>query len=165
MTKRYPIVALEWVDAHANSGWFTEDQIDAQVKSDWYCTDVGIILRETPKVILFAQRFSPVFDDDSRQWGSLHRIPKTWVRKRIVLGYFDETGKVARPEARKEKRATHRSTKGPKLYALGGMKSRLKDIQTYEKAHERDMKRKHEETEAARRGGTAWTSVTWCSPG
>lgn len=146
MTKRYPIVALQWVDAHSNSGWFTEDQIETQANTDWYCTDVGIVLRETPKVILFAQRFSPVFDDDIRQWGSLHRIPTTWVRKRTVLGYIDETGKVTRPalplKRADVKRKTHRSNRGKKPYPLKHLGSRFKDIQTYERAHKRDMGRK-----------------------
>ncbi len=41
-----------------------------------------------------------------------------------------------------EKRTTHRSVAGKKLYAVRDEKGRFKDIQTYERAHSQDMKRK-----------------------
>ena len=44
--------------------------------------------------------------------------------------------------AGKTKRTTHRSTAGKKLYAVRDAKGRFKDIQTYERAHRADMKRK-----------------------
>ena len=40
------------------------------------------------------------------------------------------------------KRTTHRSSKGTKLYAVRDAKGRFVDIQTYKRAHSRDMKRK-----------------------
>jgi hypothetical protein len=40
------------------------------------------------------------------------------------------------------KRTTHRSSKGTKLYAKRDKKGRIKDIQTYKKAHGSDIKRK-----------------------
>ncbi len=44
--------------------------------------------------------------------------------------------------AGKGKRTTHRSASGKKLYAVRDAKGRFKDIQTYERAHGRDVKRK-----------------------
>jgi len=44
--------------------------------------------------------------------------------------------------AGKGKRTTHRSTAGKKLYAVRDAKGRFKDIQTYERAHGQDVKRK-----------------------
>jgi hypothetical protein len=41
-----------------------------------------------------------------------------------------------------QKRTTHRSTKGKKLYAVRDKKGQFKDIQTYERAHRQDIKRK-----------------------
>jgi hypothetical protein len=41
-----------------------------------------------------------------------------------------------------EKRTTHRSVSGKKLYAVRDEKGRFKDIQTYERAHRQDIKRK-----------------------
>ncbi len=40
------------------------------------------------------------------------------------------------------KRTTHRSRKGKKLYALRDAQGRFLDIQTYERAHRADLKRK-----------------------
>ena len=40
------------------------------------------------------------------------------------------------------KRTTHRSRSGKKLYAVRDSKGRFKDIQTYERAHGQDVKRK-----------------------
>jgi hypothetical protein len=40
------------------------------------------------------------------------------------------------------KRTTHRSSKGKKLYAVRDKKGRFRDIQTYQRAHSRDIKRK-----------------------
>jgi hypothetical protein len=42
----------------------------------------------------------------------------------------------------KTQRTTHRSATGKKLYAVRDSKGRFKDIQTYERAHGADVKRK-----------------------
>jgi hypothetical protein len=39
-------------------------------------------------------------------------------------------------------RTTHRSTAGKKLYAVRDKNGRFKDIQTYERAHRADLKKK-----------------------
>lgn len=39
-------------------------------------------------------------------------------------------------------RTTHRSSKSTKLYAVRDKKGQFKDIQTYERAHGTDVKRK-----------------------
>ena len=44
--------------------------------------------------------------------------------------------------AGKGRRTTHRSSSGKKLYAVRDAKGRFKDIQTYERAHGQDVKRK-----------------------
>jgi hypothetical protein len=41
-----------------------------------------------------------------------------------------------------QKRTTHRSRTGKKLYAVRDSEGRFKDIQTYERAHRADLKRK-----------------------
>jgi DNA-binding protein HU-beta len=46
------------------------------------------------------------------------------------------------PMAKKARRTTHRSVSGTKLYAVRDAKGRLKDIQTYERAHGQDIKRR-----------------------
>ena len=42
----------------------------------------------------------------------------------------------------KTRRTTHRSASGKKLYAVRDAKGRFVDIQTYERAHRQDIKRK-----------------------
>lgn len=44
--------------------------------------------------------------------------------------------------AGKKRRTTHRSVSGKKLYAVRDAKGRFVDIQTYERAHRQDLKRK-----------------------
>jgi hypothetical protein len=40
------------------------------------------------------------------------------------------------------KRTTHRSAAGKKLYAVRDASGKFKDIQTYERAHRQDLKKK-----------------------
>jgi DNA-binding protein HU-beta len=40
------------------------------------------------------------------------------------------------------KRTTHRSSTGKKLYAVRDSKGRFKDIQTYQRAHAADLRKK-----------------------
>lgn len=42
----------------------------------------------------------------------------------------------------KARRTTHRSSSGKKLYAKRDAQGKFKDIQTYERAHGSDLKRK-----------------------
>jgi hypothetical protein len=42
----------------------------------------------------------------------------------------------------KTKRTTHRSTSGKKLYAVRDANGRFVDIQTYERAHRADLRKK-----------------------
>jgi hypothetical protein len=53
----------------------------------------------------------------------------------------------------KARRTTHRSTTGKKLYAVRDASGRFKDIQTYERAHRADIRRKSkaETTKAAKK--------------
>ena len=44
--------------------------------------------------------------------------------------------------APKARRTTHRSSKGKKLYAVRDKKGRIKDIQTYKRAHNADLAHK-----------------------
>ena len=44
--------------------------------------------------------------------------------------------------AGKARRTTHRSRTGKKLYAVRDAKGRFKDIQTYERAHRADLKKR-----------------------
>ena len=51
----------------------------------------------------------------------------------------------------KARRTTHRSKTGKKLYAVRDSKGRFKDIQTYERAHGMDIKRRSTSESAKRK--------------
>ncbi len=53
--------------------------------------------------------------------------------------------------AAKRRRTTHRSVAGKKLYAVRDAKGRFVDIQTYERAHRQDLKRKSKQETAKRK--------------
>lgn len=44
--------------------------------------------------------------------------------------------------AKKSRRTTHRSSSGKKLYAVRDSRGRIRDVQTYKRAHGQDLKRK-----------------------
>jgi DNA-binding protein HU-beta len=50
----------------------------------------------------------------------------------------------------KARRTTHRSKRGKKLYAVRDRKGRFKDIQTYERAHGSDVKRRSKKEKAGK---------------
>jgi hypothetical protein len=49
------------------------------------------------------------------------------------------------------RRTTHRSTAGKKLYAVRDAAGRFKDIQTYERAHRADLRKKSSSEKAAKK--------------
>jgi hypothetical protein len=51
--------------------------------------------------------------------------------------------------AGKARRTTHRSKSGKKLYAVRDAKGRFMDIQTYERAHRADLKKKSKKEKEA----------------
>ena len=57
----------------------------------------------------------------------------------------------------KKRRTTHRSAAGKKLYAVRDSSGKFKDIQTYERAHRQDLKKKTsgERATAARKAAGA----------
>mgnify|MGYP001560157964 CR=1 FL=1 len=92
-TVRIAIVYFEWVDAHGNTGWFSENELEKWAKDDWYCNDVGFLVKEEKGFLVLAQRHEPMgHANGEEQWGGLHRIPKTWIRNRRILGYMDSAG-------------------------------------------------------------------------
>ncbi|MCL4708032.1 hypothetical protein KJ068_22985 [bacterium] len=54
--------------------------------------------------------------------------------------------------AGKTRRTTHRSVSGKKLYAVRDAKGRFVDIQTYERAHRQDLKRKSKQEKTKKSG-------------
>ena len=64
------------------------------------------------------------------------------------------------------KRTTHRSTAGKKLYAVRDASGKFKDIQTYERAHSADLRKKAapEKAKAAEKAGEEAVTGAWLEP-
>lgn len=92
------IVYIQWADAHGNTGWFNAEESAKWAEQEWYCDDVGYLIKETPKMIVIAQRHEPFgHANGTEQWGGLHKIPKTWIRNRRLLGYLNHDGSIISP--------------------------------------------------------------------
>jgi uncharacterized protein YjhX (UPF0386 family) len=59
----------------------------------------------------------------------------------------------------KARRTTHRSSKGTKLYAVRDSSGKVKDIQTYKRAHSADLRHKSQAEAAAATKKAAGTEV------
>lgn len=57
------------------------------------------------------------------------------------------------------KRTTHRSRKGKKLYAVRTKTGKFKDIQTYERAHRTDLRKRRTKSDRFQPGKTVYVKV------
>ena len=69
-----------------------------------------------------------------RSWGTVKVLQQEEALAFSGRGFAGKT--------RMAKRTTHRSSAGKKLYAVRDASGKFKDIQTYERAHRQDLKRK-----------------------
>jgi hypothetical protein len=82
--KRRKLIYLEWCDAISNTGWMTEKQALRWAEEDqWLVKNVGWIIKETKEYLVLSSKYS----EETKEFGLLHKIPKTWVRKRKELKY------------------------------------------------------------------------------
>ena len=72
---------IEWQDAMANEGWL-EDPVGWAKEEDSFVRQIGWILEENDKFMVLAGRNNPSNHGDEYQWGSVLKIPKTWIRAR-----------------------------------------------------------------------------------
>lgn len=78
MSKKYPLVIVEWDDANSCSGWRDKEDLDLWMASnEWQCRNVGWLVRETKDFYLIAARHAP----NDGQYGLLERLPRKMVRK------------------------------------------------------------------------------------
>lgn len=82
---KHKLVYIEWHDAFADSRWMSKNEVDNWKKGEFIVAEVGWIMEETNKQIILASRYNPADNGDIAQWGSLQKIPKPWIRKRINL--------------------------------------------------------------------------------
>ena len=86
---KYPLVYIEWEDAISNSGWFDQEEFDDWKNNKGFIVhEVGWIIEENKTYIVLASRYHPQDNDkygSTSKWGMLQKIPKTWIKKHILL--------------------------------------------------------------------------------
>ena len=85
--KEPKLVYLEWEDAATlDDKWSDLKEVDEWVKDDVaFCKNVGWILRETKTCIIIASMQAPKNAYQDQFWSHIHKIPKTWIKKRKEL--------------------------------------------------------------------------------
>lgn len=88
MTRRssMKIVAFEWCDAFANSGWFDRGELPKVTKAHFWCHTAGILVERTEDAIVVCTTWVP--GDGAltvEKFGNIQKIPLTWVRNYRVL--------------------------------------------------------------------------------
>ena len=80
---KYKLIYLEWADAVMNKGWFHEEDLEDWIEnSNWVIKEVGWLLKETKEYMIFATGITEGDKFTGKQFLTLHKIPKTWIRKR-----------------------------------------------------------------------------------
>ena len=86
---KYKLVYLEWEDAVSNNlKWFSEEQaLNWDENISMIVKECGFILKEDRKHIFLINRMADTrWDEDgSLEFGGLHKIPKSWIRKRKII--------------------------------------------------------------------------------
>jgi hypothetical protein len=84
---KHKLVYLEWSDAVSpGAGWRTEEWVKRWAReSGFLICEVGFVLEETDEYVLFASRICPEDAYTDALYGGIHKIPKTWIRKRRVI--------------------------------------------------------------------------------
>lgn len=85
--KKDKVYLVEWHDAHANSGWFSDDQVQKFIDEEkCIVQEVGWILSETKdEIVMAARKIKWAENKDVCEWGMLQKIPKAWIRKKIIM--------------------------------------------------------------------------------
>ena len=81
------IYYIEWQDAHTGSGWYDNTEVEKFIISEkCICQEVGWILSETKEELVIAcRKLKWAEKTNSSEYGLLQKIPKAWVKKRILL--------------------------------------------------------------------------------
>lgn len=83
--KKYPIVYVEWDDAvSAPAGWI-DDFYEWKETSDFIIKEVGFLLEENKKEVFLAGFIKDEDANTVERHGNVRRIPKGWIRKKILL--------------------------------------------------------------------------------
>ena len=90
---RNKIYYIEWHDAHCDGRWFTDRDVQEFIdKERCICQEVGWILSETKTEIVLACRKLKWKKDGDAEWGMLQKIPKAWIRRKVLINLKHRTG-------------------------------------------------------------------------
>lgn len=83
--RKFKLVYVEWDDAvSAPAGWISD--IDNWIETTEYIiSEVGFLLKEDSKAIYLAAFWKPQDTQTQEQFGNLRRIPKGWIKKKVIL--------------------------------------------------------------------------------
>ena len=81
------IEEITWCDATSNeNAWGTlDDAISWADNENWQVVSIGWILKETKEYILLCSKKSMETEYTEAQYGSMFKIPTTWIRERRKL--------------------------------------------------------------------------------
>jgi len=80
------LIYLEWADAISNNNWFPGDSARIWAdKQEWIIRETGWVIKETKEYICLASTWKPEDEYTDEKFMNLHKIPKTWIRKRKTL--------------------------------------------------------------------------------
>jgi hypothetical protein len=92
--KPFRLVYLEWEDAGSRAAWADRDEAESFGASDHVVRQSGFLLADTRRYLLLAGSWTPETDFATETYADLTRIPRTWIRRRVVLGTVTSTGVV-----------------------------------------------------------------------
>ncbi len=80
------IYLVEWHDAYSSSGWRNKEEVEKFIKRErCICINIGWILAETKHEIVMSCRRLTFIKDGEAEWGMMQKIPKSWIRKKILV--------------------------------------------------------------------------------
>jgi len=80
------IIYLEWQDAHTSLGW--KDDVDIKEfcnDHEFVIKECGWLVEETKRHIVIGTGLKEETNYWDRQILNLHKIPKSWIRKRKII--------------------------------------------------------------------------------
>lgn len=88
-----PLVYLEWEDACSQTGWHTKEELEKFIKqNNAIVNQVGWIYKDDKTYIVLISRLGQEIydsiDDEAAGYGHIQKIPKTWIRKKVVLNKY-----------------------------------------------------------------------------
>jgi hypothetical protein len=77
------LIYIEWQDAHTQEGWNTDEEIKEFCDNqEFIIKECGWLIEETKRHLVIGTALKEKTDYWSRQVLHLHKIPKTWIKKR-----------------------------------------------------------------------------------